>query len=58
MAETKGRGMLMVFTDVAPEVEEEFNRWYNEEHLPERLSIPAATPRSRTLFETSSTASG
>ena len=47
MAETKGRGMLMVFTDVAPEVEEEFNRWYNEEHLPERLSIPGVLSAAR-----------
>ena len=30
----------MVFTDIGSEHEEEFNRWYNEEHLSERLSIP------------------
>lgn len=26
--------LLIVRTDVAPEMEEEFNRWYNEEHIP------------------------
>jgi hypothetical protein len=26
--------------DVEPEYEEEFNRWYNEEHVPERLNCP------------------
>ena len=25
---------------IAPEREAEFNRWYNEEHVPERLAIP------------------
>lgn len=34
------RGLLLVMMDVDPEHEEEFNRWYNEEHVPERLSIP------------------
>ncbi len=31
---------LVVMMDVDPEHEEEFNRWYDEEHLPERLEIP------------------
>jgi hypothetical protein len=47
MAVTKGRGLLMVFTDVPQEVEEEFNRWYNEEHIPERLSIPGVLSAAR-----------
>jgi hypothetical protein len=34
------RGLLLVMIDVDPGHEEEFNRWYNEEHLPERLSCP------------------
>jgi hypothetical protein len=34
------RGLLLVMIDIDPEHEEEFNRWYNEEHLPERLSCP------------------
>ena len=47
MADKKGRGLLMVFTDVPPDVEEEFNRWYNEEHIPERLSIPGVLDAAR-----------
>lgn len=47
MAPTKGRGLLMVFTDVPTEVEDEYNRWYNEEHIPERLSIPGVLSAAR-----------
>ena len=36
----KGPGLLMVWADVPADKEEEFNRWYNEEHLPERMAIP------------------
>lgn len=35
------KGILIIMAKVAPGKEEEFNRWYNEEHLPraiERLS--------------------
>jgi len=32
--------LLIVCTDVAPEMEEEFNRWYNEEHIPSLLRVP------------------
>jgi hypothetical protein len=34
------KGLLLVTMDVEPDYEAEFNRWYNEEHLPERLSCP------------------
>ena len=47
MADKKGRGLLMVYTDVPPEVEDEFNRWYNEEHIPERLAIPGVLNAAR-----------
>ena len=40
MADTKGSGLLMVWADVPADKEKEFNRWYNEEHLAERLAIP------------------
>ena len=40
MAAKKGRGLFMVYVDVPAPLEDEFNRWYNEEHLPERLAIP------------------
>lgn len=47
MASHKGRGLLMVYTDVPAEHEEEFNRWYDEEHIPERLSIPGVLNAAR-----------
>ena len=47
MAAKKGDGILLVFSDVAPEHDEEFNRWYNKEHLPERLSIPGVLNAAR-----------
>ena len=40
MAQKKGTALLMVYTDVDIEHDAEFNRWYNEEHIPERLSAP------------------
>ena len=33
-------GLLLVMMDIDPARESEFNRWYEEEHIPERLSIP------------------
>ena len=33
MAKTRGTGLLMVWTDIDPEHEAEFNRFYNEEHM-------------------------
>jgi hypothetical protein len=40
MANRKGTALLMVWTDVPADREAEFNRWYNEEHIPERMAIP------------------
>lgn len=34
------RGLLLFMTDVNPALEDEFNRWYEEEHLPERRAVP------------------
>src|SRR4051794_26899755 len=34
------RGLLLTLTEPPPGMEEEFNAWYDLEHLPERLSIP------------------
>ncbi len=31
------KGLLIVMASVAPEREEAFNRWYNEDHLPKML---------------------
>jgi len=33
-------GVLLVLNDVASEFEEEFNRWYQQQHVPERLAVP------------------
>ncbi|WP_099038202.1 DUF4286 family protein [Mycobacterium neglectum] len=38
MGISRGSGLLFVMIDIEPEFEEEFNRWYEEEHLPERLA--------------------
>lgn len=35
-----GKGMLVTFTEVAGEHEEEFNEWYNREHIDERVFMP------------------
>ena len=47
MPPKKGRGLLMVYTDVPAEVEDEFNRWYDEEHIPERLAISGVLSAAR-----------
>jgi hypothetical protein len=33
-------GLLLFMTDIDPAHELEFNRWYEEEHLAERIAIP------------------
>lgn len=33
-------GLLLTMTDPPVGMEEEFNAWYDDEHLPERLAIP------------------
>lgn len=40
MAKTRGTGLLMLWTDVDPPFEAEFNRWYNEEHIKHLLEVP------------------
>jgi len=37
---TQSSGLLVVMVDVDPEDEDELNRWYDEEHIAERLGIP------------------
>lgn len=32
-------GIYLIVNDVAPDLEDEFNRWYQQQHLPERLAI-------------------
>jgi hypothetical protein len=40
MAKTRGTGLLMLWCDVDPEYEAEFNRWYDGEHIKHLLSVP------------------
>jgi hypothetical protein len=47
MAKKKGAGLLMVWCDVPADKEPDFNRWYTEEHLAERMSIPGFLSAAR-----------
>lgn len=44
---THGKGIFLVYTDVPAEHEDEFNKWYNEEHLPELLAVPGILAAAR-----------
>jgi hypothetical protein len=35
-----GKGMLVVYTEVKPRDERDFNEWYNREHIDERVNLP------------------
>jgi hypothetical protein len=43
----KGSGLLMVWADVPADKEDDFNHWYNEEHLAERLAVPGFLSAAR-----------
>jgi antibiotic biosynthesis monooxygenase (ABM) superfamily enzyme len=43
--------IMVVMMDVEPEHEAEFNRWYNQEHLVERLEIPGYVSARRFKLE-------
>lgn len=43
----KGNGVFLVYTDVDPQFEDEFNAWYSTEHLPELLSLPGFLDAAR-----------
>ena len=47
MAAKKGTGLLMVWCDVLEEQEDEFNRWYNSEHIAEILNVPGVIDAAR-----------
>ena len=46
-----GGTIMVVMMDVEPEHEAEFNRWYDEEHLVERLEIPGYVSARRFKLE-------
>src|SRR5262245_33215275 len=43
----KGRGIFMVYVDIDAQHAQEFNDWYNKEHLPELLSVPGILSAAR-----------
>ena len=47
MANKKGTAMMMVMADIPADKEDDFNRWYNEEHLAELLSVPGILNAAR-----------
>ena len=47
MADKKGTGLLMVWCDVPADMEDDFNRWYNEEHIAELLARPGVLSAAR-----------
>lgn len=47
MANKRGTGLLMVWIDMPAAMEDEFNRWYNEEHLADVLSLPGVLSAAR-----------
>src|SRR6202166_4237203 len=49
MAKTRGTGLLMVWSDIDAEFEAEFNRWYDEEHVPGLLQVPGFLSAGRYL---------
>lgn len=47
-APTPTPSVLMVYTEPAsPDLEDEFNRWYSEEHLPDVVSVPGFCAATR-----------
>ena len=40
MVQKKGTALLMVFVDIDPEYDADFNAWYNEEHVDDLLRLP------------------
>ena len=47
MVNKKGTGLFLVYADVPAEAEEEFNRWYSEEHIVDLLAIPGILSGAR-----------
>ena len=47
MVDKKGKGLFVVWVDVPADKEEDFNRWYNEEHLDELLATPGVINAAR-----------
>ena len=50
-AQRIGSTVMVVMMDVDPADEEEFHRWYNQQHIPERLEIPGYVSARRFKLE-------
>jgi len=51
-------GLLLTMTEPPPQMEEEFNAWYDSEHLPERLAIPGFVSARRWVDPQAAAGSG
>lgn len=51
-------GLLLTMTEPPPQMEEEFNAWYDTEHLPERLAIPGFVSARRWVAPQAAAGSG
>ena len=47
MANKKGTGLMLVGADIPADKEGDFNKWYQEEHLQELLSVPGILNAAR-----------
>ena len=47
MANKKGTALMMVWADIPADKEADFNKWYNEEHMAESLSVPGVLNAAR-----------
>jgi hypothetical protein len=52
------KGLLLTMTEPPPQMEDEFNAWYDTEHLPERLSIAGFNSARRWIDPKAPTGSG
>jgi hypothetical protein len=46
-AANRPRALLVVMSDIRPELEPDFVRWYDQEHLPQRLAVPGFVRAAR-----------
>ncbi|MEK7361217.1 MAG: hypothetical protein AAB133_03965 [Pseudomonadota bacterium] len=52
------KGLLLTMTEPPLQMEEEFNAWYDSEHLPERLAIPGFSSARRWVDRQAAAGSG
>ena len=51
MAGTRGSHLLTVYANIPAEIEDDFNQWYNTQHIPERLAIQGFPGCDRSVVE-------